>query len=61
MNNPLSDLAEEKFKEVQEAYDQIMKQRRMEDILEAMREIIPEGILEDILVVNLILPAVRMM
>ena len=27
MNNPLSDLAEEKFKEVQEAYDQIMKQR----------------------------------
>ena len=57
MNNPLSDLAEEKFKEVQEAYDQIMKQRRMEDILEAMREIIPEGIL----VVNLILPAVRMM
>ena len=33
----------------------------MEDILEAMREIIPEGILEDILVVNLILPAVRMM
>ena len=26
-NNPLSDLAEEKFKEVQEAYDQIMKQR----------------------------------
>ncbi|MDO4452146.1 MAG: J domain-containing protein [Lachnospiraceae bacterium] len=27
VNNPLSDLAEEKFKEVQEAYDQIMKQR----------------------------------
>ena len=26
-NNPLSDLAEEKFKEVQEAYEQIMKQR----------------------------------
>lgn len=26
-NNPLSDLAEEKFKEVQEAYDQIMKER----------------------------------
>lgn len=26
-NNPLADLAEEKFKEVQEAYDQIMKQR----------------------------------
>ncbi len=26
-NNPLSDLAEEKFKEVQEAYDFIMKQR----------------------------------
>lgn len=26
-NNPLSDLAEEKFKEVQEAYDQIMKDR----------------------------------
>ena len=45
VNNPLSDLAEEKFKEVQEG------------ILEAMREIIPEGIL----VVNLILPAVRMM
>ena len=42
VNNPLSDLAEEKFKGVQE---------------EAMREIIPEGIP----VVNLILPAVRMM
>jgi molecular chaperone DnaJ len=27
VNNPLSDLAEEKFKEVQEAYDQIMKDR----------------------------------
>lgn len=27
VNNPLSDLAEEKFKEVQEAYDQIMKER----------------------------------
>ncbi len=27
INNPLSDLAEEKFKEVQEAYDQIMKDR----------------------------------
>ncbi len=26
-DNPLSDLAEEKFKEVQEAYEQIMKQR----------------------------------
>lgn len=26
-NNPLSDLAEEKFKEVQEAYNQIMKER----------------------------------
>ena len=27
VNNPLADLAEEKFKEVQEAYDMIMKQR----------------------------------
>ncbi len=27
VDNPLSDLAEDKFKEVQEAYDQIMKQR----------------------------------
>lgn len=27
VNNPLSGLAEEKFKEVQEAYDQIMKER----------------------------------
>ena len=27
MDNPLADLAEEKFKEVQEAYDQIMKER----------------------------------
>lgn len=27
INNPLADLAEEKFKQVQEAYDQIMKQR----------------------------------
>lgn len=27
VDNPLSELAEEKFKEVQEAYDQIMKQR----------------------------------
>ncbi len=27
VNNPLSDLAEEKFKEVQEAYEQIMKER----------------------------------
>jgi molecular chaperone DnaJ len=27
INNPLSDLAEEKFKEVQEAYNQIMKER----------------------------------
>lgn len=27
VNNPLADLAEEKFKEVQEAYDTIMKQR----------------------------------
>ena len=27
VDNPLSDLAEEKFKEVQEAYDQIMRQR----------------------------------
>jgi molecular chaperone DnaJ len=27
MNNPLAGLAEEKFKEVQEAYDQIMKER----------------------------------
>lgn len=27
VDNPLSDLAEEKFKEIQEAYDQIMKQR----------------------------------
>jgi molecular chaperone DnaJ len=27
VNNPLSDLAEEKFKEVQEAYDQIMRER----------------------------------
>ncbi len=27
VNNPLSELAEEKFKEVQEAYDQIMKER----------------------------------
>lgn len=31
--NPLRDLAEEKFKEVQEAYDEIMKERRMEDII----------------------------
>ena len=28
MNNPLADLAEEKFKQVQQAYDQIMKQRQ---------------------------------
>ncbi len=28
VDNPLSDLAEEKFKEVQEAYEQIMKQRQ---------------------------------
>ena len=27
VNNPLADLAEEKFKEVQEAYDTIMKER----------------------------------
>ena len=27
VNNPLADLAEEKFKEVQEAYDLIMKER----------------------------------
>lgn len=27
VNNPLADLAEEKFKEVQEAYEQIMKER----------------------------------
>jgi molecular chaperone DnaJ len=27
INNPLADLAEEKFKEVQEAYEQIMKER----------------------------------
>lgn len=27
VNNPLADLAEEKFKEVQEAYDQIMRER----------------------------------
>ena len=27
VNNPLADLAEEKFKEVQEAYDEIMRQR----------------------------------
>ena len=27
VNNPLADLAEEKFKEVQEAYDEIMKER----------------------------------
>ena len=27
VNNPLAGLAEEKFKEVQEAYDQIMKER----------------------------------
>ena len=27
VDNPLADLAEEKFKEVQEAYDQIMKER----------------------------------
>lgn len=27
IDNPLSDLAEEKFKEIQEAYDQIMKER----------------------------------
>ncbi len=26
--NPLADLAEEKFKEVQEAYDEIMKERQ---------------------------------
>lgn len=28
VDNPLSGLAEEKFKEIQEAYDQIMKERR---------------------------------
>ena len=28
INNPLADLAEEKFKEVQEAYDCIMKERQ---------------------------------
>lgn len=33
MDNPLRDLAEEKFKEVQEAYDEIMKDRRMEGII----------------------------
>lgn len=33
MDNPLRDLAEEKFKEVQEAYDEIMKERRMEGII----------------------------
>ena len=32
VDNPLRDLAEEKFKEVQEAYDEIMKER-MEDII----------------------------
>ena len=32
VNNPLADLAEEKFKEVQEAYDEIMRQSREEDI-----------------------------
>lgn len=29
INNPLADLAEEKFKEVQEAYDTIMREREM--------------------------------
>ena len=28
VNNPLADLAEEKFKEVQQAYDQIMKEKQ---------------------------------
>ena len=28
VNNPLAELAEEKFKEVQQAYEQIMKQRQ---------------------------------
>ena len=28
INNPLADLAEEKFKEVQEAYDMIMRERQ---------------------------------
>ena len=31
VNNPLADLAEEKFKEVQEAYDMIMKQRELQE------------------------------
>ena len=31
VDNPLAELAEEKFKEVQEAYDQIMKQREQGD------------------------------
>ena len=30
VDNPLADLAEERFKEVQEAYDQIMKEREDE-------------------------------
>ena len=33
VNNPLADLAEEKFKEVQEAYDVIMKEREHGDLV----------------------------
>ncbi len=40
MDNPLRDLAEEKFKEVQEAYDEIMKKSgRMEDIITDMARV----------------------
>ena len=31
VNNPLADLGEEKFKEVQQAYEQIMKERERAD------------------------------
>lgn len=47
VDNPLSGLAEEKFKEIQEAYDQIMKEREggFPDLIQVVSSsLIPEAV-----------------
>lgn len=58
VDNPLKDLAEEKFKEVQEAYDTIVKEREMVVVI-IMDMGMPEVILQEAVAMEIVAMAVR--
>ena len=46
VDNPLSGLAEEKFKEIQEAYDQIMKER--EAVFQDLTQVVSSSLIPEV-------------